>query len=395
MDTAPPIPLSGWADRILGRLARLAASPRLAALSGAALLLERAHLSGYRVPGRRSAGGGCRLFDTCDDPVALNLSRPDDRALLPALFTSQTLDADSEASIAAHMARARSCDLVARGREMGLAIAGVCEPEGDASPAVERRSPTLGSAPATRRLRVVDLSSLWAGPLAGHLLWLSGVEVIKVESAHRPDGMRRGCPAFFDRLNQGKRSVVLNIRDSRDRAALVALLAGSDIVIESARPRALMQLGIDADRLVRERPGLVWVSITGHGVRNDAGHWVGFGDDCGVAGGLTRALRRLTGQTAFVGDAIADPLTGMMAASTACEAARAGHGGRYFLSMSSIAALALREEMEQDPERVAAEFANWAAAAGRPFVPAPERTLASTAPMGHDTASVLAELAAC
>lgn len=395
MAAAPPIPLSGWADRTIGRLARLSASPRIAALSGRALLGERAHLSGFLVPGRRSAGGGCLLFDTRDDPVALNLSRPDDRALLPALFASEALDPGTEASICGHMARAQSGELVARGREMGLAIAGVCEPDGGASPPVERQSPTLRGAALKRPPRVVDLSSLWAGPLAGHLLWLSGAEVIKVESTHRPDGMRRGCPAFFDRLNQGKRSVVLDIRDSHDRAALVALLASSDIVIESARPRALKQIGIDADRLVREKPGLAWISITGHGVRNDAGQWVGFGDDCGVAGGLTAAMRYTTGQTAFVGDAVADPLTGMVAALVAYEACSTGQGGRYFLSMSSIAALALREETEQEPARVVAEFASWAAAAGQPFAPAPERSLAWTAPQGHDTASVLAEVTAC
>src|SRR5262249_27702398 len=51
---------------------------------------------------------------------------------------------------------------------------------------------------------VVDLSSLWAGPLCGRLLADAGATVVKVESRARPDGARRGPAAFFDLLNAGK-----------------------------------------------------------------------------------------------------------------------------------------------------------------------------------------------
>lgn len=394
MTSSPLIPLSNWADGQLERLARLSGSGQIARLTGSTLLGERGYLNGYRVPGDRSAGGGCRLFKTANGPVALNLSRQDDRALLPALFGSDTLQPDDGASIAAHMATADSLELVARGREMGLAIAAVNEP-GGGGPAIDCPAPTVGQKAPARPPLVVDMSALWAGPLAGHLLWLAGAQVIKVENPHRPDGMRRGTSPFFALLNQGKRSVALDIRQSADRDALLALLARSDIVIESTRPRALLQLGIDADKLVRERPGLTWVSITGHGIQGTAGHWVGFGDDCSVAGGLTAAMARTTGQMAFAGDAVADPLTGIMAALAAYETYRQGRGGRYFLSMSGIVALALREETERNPEALAAQFANWAAAKGKPFAPTPERGAASVAPLGQDTHAVLAEMMAC
>ena len=106
----------------------------------------------------------------------------------------------------------------------------------------------------------------------------------------RPDSLRRGDPALFARLNQGKASVALDIAAQTGREALLALIARADIVIEAARPRALAQLGIEADALVAAQPGLVWLTITGHGARAPQRDWVGFGDDTAVAGGLSAPL---------------------------------------------------------------------------------------------------------
>jgi crotonobetainyl-CoA:carnitine CoA-transferase CaiB-like acyl-CoA transferase len=90
-------------------------------------------------------------------------------------------------------------------------------------------------------------------------------------------------------------------------------------------------------------PGLVWITITAHGIAGDAANWIGFGDDCGVAGGLSAALRDATGEIGIVGDAIGDPLTGIYAARMALEQRRRGTGARLVVSMSGVAALALTE----------------------------------------------------
>ena len=362
------IPLAGWADAALRRLARLAGSNRIAQLTGAGLLGERAALNDYRIPGRVSAGGGCQLFDTAHGTIALNLARPDDRALLPALFESDTSGDDQFAWVAARMSCANGTDIVARGREMGLAIATVNEDRAGANPAIEVRGVSAVT-PRTGAPRVLDLSALWAGPLAAHLLWLAGADVTRVENPGRPDAMRSGDSRFFALLNQGKGDCQLDPCNVDGRRGLLDLIAASDIVIESNRPRALLQLGIDADELVRAQPGLVWLSITGHGAGGEAVNWVGFGDDCGVAGGLTAALRRATGKTGFVGDAIADPLTGIQAACTALEAYRMGTGGRQILSMSGIVANALT----QDRAALDADLKAWAKLSGAPFPGAPSR----------------------
>jgi crotonobetainyl-CoA:carnitine CoA-transferase CaiB-like acyl-CoA transferase len=329
----PAIVLSRWADAELRRLAEATGSEKIAALNGATLLGERAALNGFSQPGLISTGGGCRLYETRDGWVALNLARPDDRELLPALFESDEVD-----DVAANMASVAEAEIVARGREMGLAIAGIGE-RGHGPTAMVSLEREEIKALGIRPL-VIDLSALWAGPLAGRLLRLAGAEVIKVESRTRPDAMRDGDPALFARLNEGKADWSIDLRE--DRETLIALIRRADIVIEAARPRALAQLGIDADALVRETPGLVWMTITAHGVAGDAANWVGFGDDVGVAAGLSAALLKTTGKPGFVGDAIADPLTGIHAARLGWERRQSGRAARIILSMRDIAAEALR-----------------------------------------------------
>ena len=357
------IPLASCADHILGGLAQATGSPSIAALDGATLLGERAMQSGFAVPGRVSAGGGCRLYDTRNGAIAINLARPADLELLPALF-----EADADEGDIPRLAAGRDADwLVARGRLLGMAIAAEHETIPSPSPCAELVAGQTAKRDGQRPPRVLDLSALWAGPLAAHLLWLAGAEVVKVESRTRPDAMREGDADFYRLLNQGKASVALDFAEAEDRRALLALITASDIVIEAARPRGLAQLGIDAETIVRAQPGLVWITITGHGAQGEAANWVGFGDDCGVAGGLMAALRSVSGSTGFVGDAIADPLTGLWAADAAWQAWSEGRGGRLGLAMSHVAAACLHEARAQWPKQLEQELCGWAASAGQPF----------------------------
>lgn len=386
-------PLATCADQTISKLAAATGSDALAKLDGATLLYERAMLGGMRIPGRTSAGGGCRLFDAVGDTIALNLTRPADRELLPALFETQDLDTDDDEAVAALIARSDAAELVVRGRSMGLAIAAEHEtvvfPSGAC---VELVAGTRAITSSRHVPRVLDLSALWAGPLAGHLLWLAGADVVKVESRTRPDAMREGNNPFYALLNQGKASVVLDFRDTSERQALLSLIAASDIVIESARPRALDQLGIDAAQIVRRTPGLVWVTITGHGAVGDAASWIGFGDDCGVSGGLSAALRAAGGRTGFVGDAIADPLTGMSAALVAWEAWRSRQGGRFGLAMSRVVARCLAVARDQDPSALEGSLKAWSAAVGERFPTVERRAIGALPSFGEDTRSYLAKI---
>jgi crotonobetainyl-CoA:carnitine CoA-transferase CaiB-like acyl-CoA transferase len=181
---------------------------------------------------------------------------------------------------------------------------------------------------------VVDLSSLWAGPVCARALAARGAEVVKVESIRRPDGARRGPSVFFDRLHAGHRAVALDFDTAAGRDALRALVMAADVVIEASRPRALAQLDVRPDVLGPAGPP-VWVSLTGHGREGPAGDRVAFGDDAAAGAGLVAPTPR---GPVFVADAIADPLTGLAAAAAASRALR--RSGRWLVdvSLSSVAA---------------------------------------------------------
>jgi hypothetical protein len=164
-------PLADGADEKLRKLAKMSGSAAIAQLSGASLLAERAVLANSVIPGRVSAGGGCRLFDALGDTIAFNLARPDDRNLLSALFETDALDESDDEAIAARIKRSDADSLVKRGRSMGLAIARENErPPCSAIQCEVLVSGLPGVEGGHRAPKVLDLSALWAGPLASHLL---------------------------------------------------------------------------------------------------------------------------------------------------------------------------------------------------------------------------------
>lgn len=394
---APAIPLARWADRRLRVLAELTGSDRIAVLDGATIVGERGSANRFLINGRVSAGiGGSRLMQTRDDGwFALTILRAEDRELLPALFLDESIDRTDNAAIA-RAARLHDCaDLVERGRLLGLPVASADETP--ASPPVEvmTRGPQRQRG-ADHRPLVIDLSAIWAGPLAGHLLWLAGAEVVKVESLTRPDLIRRDDPATFDLINQGKANIAVDFASDAQKARLIALIRRADFVIESSRPRALRHLGIDADMLVRETPGLVWLSVTGHGASGEPANWAGIGNDCGVAAGLSRAMADVTGEIGYVGDALPDPLTGITAAIEGWRAYLAGEARRIGLAMSAITAQALHEERRHDPDLLEAELRAWGAATGQTFRRLPGRPmLAECRPFGADTQAWIEGAGSC
>ncbi|MGZ5248588.1 MAG: CaiB/BaiF CoA transferase family protein [Caldimonas sp.] len=130
--------------------------------------------------------------------------------------------------------------------------------------------------------RVLDLSRHLPGPLATLLLADMGAEVTKVES---PDGdeLRAigprgadGRPLFFDAINAGKRSVRLDLKSDTGKAALRALVAETDVLVESFRPGVMARLGFSAEALCAAHPRLVYVAMSGYGqdgpLRDTAGH---------------------------------------------------------------------------------------------------------------------------
>jgi len=327
-----PVPLSSCANGVIRALQCLPGMALPTGFNGAGLLTERAAITGHHRRGMTAPGESCRLIATADGMIALNLARPSDWEDLPALFGSEC--ADSWAAVSACATLHRTSELVDQGRLLGMALA---DAKGEA-PTIASwfiRS-TLGR-PVGQRLRpprVLDLSSLWAGPLCTHLWALAGADVLKLESVQRPDGARNGPPAFFALLNNGKTQLEMDLSSEQGIRQLEEHIRGCDIVVEGSRPRALQQLGISAEKLVSETPGLTWLSITGHGREPPQAEWIAFGDDAAVAAGLSSVIHEATGHWRICGDAIADPLSGMHMALVGWHSWVAGGGELISLSLA-------------------------------------------------------------
>jgi crotonobetainyl-CoA:carnitine CoA-transferase CaiB-like acyl-CoA transferase len=127
-------------------------------------------------------------------------------------------------------------------------------------------------------LRVLDMTTFWAGPFTGHLLAMLGAEVIHLESTTRPDGTRLvgGVPQseerfwergpIFSALNTNKSGLTLDLGTTRGVEVLHRLVATCDVVVENFTPRVIEQLGLGYEVLRADRPDLIMVRMPGFGL---------------------------------------------------------------------------------------------------------------------------------
>jgi len=132
----------------------------------------------------------------------------------------------------------------------------------DPEPARRHRSPPGGavSEGLLSGLRVVEVSSWLAGPVATLLLAEAGADVVKVEP---PGGDPARGLAGFATWNRSKRSVVLDLHDDEGRGALRELVADADVLVHGLRPSVARRAGLHDDQLRAAYPSLVWCSILG------------------------------------------------------------------------------------------------------------------------------------
>ncbi|MBE7369066.1 CoA transferase [Ramlibacter sp. HM2] len=118
-------------------------------------------------------------------------------------------------------------------------------------------------------MRVLDLTSVIMGPFATQILASLGAEVTKVESPEG-DNMRHvgpmrhpGMGHIFLNANEGKRSVVLDLKQPAAREAALRLAEASDVLVSNVRPQALRRLGLDFESVRARHPRIVHVSCCG------------------------------------------------------------------------------------------------------------------------------------
>jgi crotonobetainyl-CoA:carnitine CoA-transferase CaiB-like acyl-CoA transferase len=120
-------------------------------------------------------------------------------------------------------------------------------------------------------LKVVDFSSIVAGPWATRLMADSGAEVIKVEAVGEGDVLRYAPPIVggmsrvYAQFNRGKKSVALDLKAPRDLETARRLMDGADVVVENFRPGVMDRLGLGYGAAQARNPRLVYCSISGFG----------------------------------------------------------------------------------------------------------------------------------
>ena len=314
----------------------------LPSVSGSDLLWERVveleDPPGVGISFNRS----CRVIQARDGFLVFNMAREEDWSLLPALLETESRSISWSELEFLVQNRARR-PLLERARLMGLPVSIPF----DAEVAIKWQD-DLFTACSTNHspddLKVLDFSSLWAGPLCSHLLLNLGCKVVKVESRNRRDISGSVTPKLFSLLNKDKELLIVDFQNEGELESLRQMICDADIVIEGSRPRAFAALGIDRQSIrslqtIAQHHNQLWLSLTAYGRFNAAADWVGFGDDVAATAGVLD--RSPDGGYCFVGDAIADPLAGLLAAVTIKECLSQNLRGLLDFSLFRAARVAL------------------------------------------------------
>lgn len=190
-------------------------------------------------------------------------------------------------------------------------------------------------------LRIVDLTRVWAGPLATRILADLGADVIMVEApwarggptidrasvlatayypANDPGTEHWNRIGFVNKYALGKRSVALDLSEADGRDALGELIATADVVIENFSPRVMPQLGFDEQRLFELQANLIYVTMPGYGRTGPDRDRVAYGPIVEAHAGLATLMGYPTEPARSAGVAWPDPVAGLHAAAATLAA---------------------------------------------------------------------------
>jgi crotonobetainyl-CoA:carnitine CoA-transferase CaiB-like acyl-CoA transferase len=186
-------------------------------------------------------------------------------------------------------------------------------------------------------VRVVDVTTSYAGPTCTQLLGALGADVIKVEPPAGDEARAWGPPfsgglgTLFVAVNSGKRSLALDLRRGRD--VLLRLADDADVFVQSLRPGLAAELGFGADELRARKPGLVYCSISSYGRTGPKRDLPGYDPLLQAAGGIISVTGEPGSAGVRVGVSLIDHATGMYAAFAILAALKEGGGHTLDVSL--------------------------------------------------------------
>ena len=174
------------------------------------------------------------------------------------------------------------------------------KPRRNPKPRAETETGESDSAAVLSDLRVLDLTRVWAGPLATRILGDFGAEVVKISDPRVPLDRLNGTN---NKLNRNKPSVALRLDQEEGREIFRELAAASDLVVENFRPRVMRNFGLTYDDLRQVRPDIVVCSMSGFGSTGDYRDYPAFGP----------SVEAMTGLPSMMGYADGPPRTSALA----------------------------------------------------------------------------------
>lgn len=203
-------------------------------------------------------------------------------------------------------------------------------------------------------VRIIDLTTMVMGPYATQIMADMGADVIKIEP---PGGDNTrfisvaptpGMGGVFVNVNRGKRSIMLDLQSSEDKATLRALIASADVFIHSMRAKAIAKLGFEYAAVAAIKPDIVYTNCYGYGRRGPECDQPAYDDTIQAECGLPAVQQMLTGEASFVGTIVADKVAGLTALYATTMAlfhkARTGEGQEVEVAMfETMAAFMLVE----------------------------------------------------
>ena len=183
-------------------------------------------------------------------------------------------------------------------------------------------------------LRVIDLSTVLAGPNCARYLADFGAEVIKVENPEGGDSLRNmawrdprdGEGMWWKLVNRNKRTIALDLKAAADVAVLRDLVADANVLVENFRPGTLERLGLGPDALHAINPKLIITRVTGFGQTGPYASRPGFATIAEVMSGLSAISGLPDGQPLLPPIALTDEVTGVVAAFATMVALHSGVG---------------------------------------------------------------------
>jgi|SRR5665213_1153424 len=177
-------------------------------------------------------------------------------------------------------------------------------------------------------LRVIDASTILAGPLCCQLLGDFGADVIKIEHPVAGDGMRghghqkNGVSLWWKEISRNKRTIGIDLSAPEGAQVFLKLVATADVVVENFRPGTLERWGIGPDVLHELNPRLILLRLTGFGQVGPYANRPGFGTLAEAMSGFAHMTGAAEGPPTLPSFGLADGICGIAASSAVLMALR-------------------------------------------------------------------------